>query len=299
MNLLTPDPPEDMVEFWAEAVDQALSARLDFRRSAQSDQRSDNHKIELIDFRGIDGEARHGWIATPKEGNSHRGFLWIPPYSRWSMLPNEYGTREGMTSLSFNFFGEPAFHQETYTPRRGYFSEGAKDPQSFIFRRMFQDAVLATRVLQAQAECDENRVGAMGMSQGGGIAIWLGAWLPSLVKAVCADMPFLGGMPWVLSQSVHRYPLKELTDFMDSIPLGRQIILHTLSYFDTLNQAVFCQVPVHLSLGLKDPAVRPIQVQSIFESLRGEKALVELEWGHDWHPSMIEANAAWLVQHLG
>jgi len=288
-----------MAAFWSDAVAEAMDVRLDFRRSQQKEQSPPNHHVDLIDFRGMHGEPRHGWIAAPREGKRHRSFLWIPPYSRWSMMPNEYGTREGMTSLSFNFFGESAFHQETYTPARGYFAKGAHDPETFVFRQMFQDAVIALRVLQAQPECDEDRIGAMGMSQGGGIAIWLGAWLPLVVKAVCADMPFLGAVPWIFSHAVHRYPIKELTDYMASIPLGREVVLHTLSYFDTLNQAPFCKVPVHVSLGLKDPAVRPPQVHAIYNALPGEKALVELEWGHDWHPSMVDANAAWLVRHLG
>ncbi|MFX4921939.1 acetylxylan esterase, partial [Acinetobacter baumannii] len=76
---------------------------------------------------------------------------------------------------------------------------------------MFQDATIAARVLQAQIEVDEDSIGAMGMSQGAGMSIWLGAWSP-IVKAVCADMPFLAGINKTLTGSVYRYPLKELTD---------------------------------------------------------------------------------------
>lgn len=298
MSELLPNPPDDLGEFWAEAVAEAMAAPLDFRRSSQTEKSAPLHQIELIDFRSIKGETLHGWIACPTLVRTAPAFLWIPPYSRWSMMPNEYGTREGFTSLSFNFFGETAFHEEVYSPARGYFAEGAGSPETWIFRTMFQNAVIAARIMQAQAEVDEQRMGAMGMSQGGGIAIWLGTWLPHMIRAVCADMPFLGGMPWVLDQPIHRYPLKELTDFMATIPMGREVVGHTVSYFDTLNQATYCEIPVHLSLGLKDPAVRPVQVHAIHDALTGPKALVELEWGHDWHPSMIEANVAWLKRWL-
>ncbi len=297
MSELAPYPPEDMAEFWQETVQQAMDAPLDAVRSRQDEQMRRGFQIDLLRFRGIDGQELHGWIAVPEGVHHGPGFLWLAPYSRWSMMPNEYGTRDGYVSLSFNFFGESAFHDETYTPARGYFAEGAEDPETWVFRRMLQNAVIAARIMHAQVEVDETKIASMGMSQGGGMSIWLAAWCP-LIKAVCADMPFLGGMPWALSNRVYRYPLKELTDYMGSIPLGQERVMHTISYYDTLNQATFCEKPTLVTLGLKDPAVRPEQVRAIYEALPGEKVIEELDWGHDWHPSMVDRNKDWLDRWL-
>ena len=221
----------------------------------------------------------------------------MPPYGQESLLPNQYGTREGFATISFNFHGHEAFHQEKYITSRGYFSEGAGSPETWIFRRMLQDAMIAAKVFQAQLEVDEDRIGAMGMSQGGGISIWLGAWCP-IIKAVCADMPFLGAISESLTGSVYRYPLKELTDFMETVPLGTERVLNTLSYFDTMNQATQCKKPTHVSLGLKDPACRPDTVRAIFDALPGPKMLRTYDWGHDWHPDMVENNRQWLLENL-
>jgi cephalosporin-C deacetylase len=199
--------------------------------------------------------------------------------------------------MSFNFFGYEAFHQEKYAPDRGYFAEGAGDPHTWIFRTLVQDCLVALRVLQAQLEVDEDRIAAMGMSQGGGLAIACGAHSP-IVKAVCADMPFLGGIKSRLLDSVYRYPLKELGDYMENTPLGQALLFNTLSYFDSVNQATRCKAPTHASLGLKDPASRPDAVRSIFDALAGPKELVELDWGHDWHPEMISGNRAWMAKWL-
>ncbi|RYG31182.1 hypothetical protein EON81_23465 [bacterium] len=162
---------------------------------------------------------------------------------------------------------------------------------------MFQDAVIAARVLQAQVEADEDRIGAMGMSQGGGMAIWLGAHLP-LIRAVCADMPFLGSIASTLTGTIYRYPLKELKDFMDRIPVGEQRVNNTISYFDTVNQASRCEKPTQVSVGLKDPACRPDTVRAIYDALPASKRLVTYDWGHDWHPDMVEKNAEWLNENL-
>lgn len=298
MSEYKPYPPEDLDDFWHETVAEAMAKPLDYHRSVERPAHLDDTDllVETLDFGGMNGRVQ-GWIAYPSGARRLPSFLWVPPYGRESLLPNAYGTREGFTSMSLNLHGLGSFHQEKYVTARGYFAEGAESPETWIFRRMFQDCVIALRVLQAQTEADEDRVAAMGMSQGAGISIWLGAWC-KIVKAVCADMPFLSGIKYSLEKHVYRYPLKELTDYMESIPLGRQRVYNTLAYYDTMNQATRCAVPTQVSVGLKDPAVRPETAQAVFDALPGRKALRVYEGGHDWDPLMIDNNRQWLLENL-
>ncbi|MBS1705542.1 MAG: acetylxylan esterase [Armatimonadetes bacterium] len=297
MSLLEPYPPEDFEAFWRQAWSEVASAPLDFVRTRHNDYPLDGFSVERIDFRALDGARLSGWIAIPDGGVKLPGFFWVPPYGRESKLPDQYGTRSNFVSLSVNLLGADAFHQEKYHPSRGYFAEGAESPETWIFRTLWQRCAMAMRVLQAQIEVDEGRLASMGLSQGAGLSIWLGAWCP-LVKAVVADMPFLGAMRETMTRNAYRYPLKELVDFMDSRPLGRELVMHTLSYYDTLNQATACHVPTQVSFGLKDPACRPDTVQAIYGALPGAKRLLSYDWGHDWHPDMIQKNLDWLNAHV-
>jgi len=306
MSDFVPYLPDDFDDFWHETVSEVANLPVEYKRSWRNDFDSPGFKVETLTFRTVNNRTLNAWLAIPGDPRSEiqdprspsPAFLWTPPYGRESLLPNEYGTRHGFVSLSFNFFGETAFHQEKYRTERGYFSQGAEDPRTWIFRQMFQDAFMAFRTLQAQHEVDENRVGAMGMSQGAGLSIWLGAWCEG-VKAVCADMPFLCAIKHTLLEQVHRYPLKEVTDFMHRIPLGEERVINTVSYFDTMNQATRCKVPTHVTAGLKDPAARPKNVHAMYRALAAEKKeLADLEWGHDWHPTMIDTNRNWLLDHL-
>jgi cephalosporin-C deacetylase len=293
------DLPDDFRDFWHETVEEARSAPLDMHRAFRREAEHDTHHVETFSFRGIQGETVHGWIAVPDERYGRvPGFLWLAPYGQESVLPNQYGTRPGFVSLSFNFHGNEAFHQEKYTPRRGYFAHGADDPHEWVFRRMFQNAYLAARLLQAMTEVDETRLACMGMSQGAGISIWMGAWCP-LIRAVVADMPFLGNVRETLGRAAYRYPLKELADFMEQIPLGKERVRETLRYFDTMHQASACYVPTQISLGEKDPAVRPENALAIYDALPGPKNLIRYDWGHDWHPDMVYNNLKWLLESLG
>lgn len=289
--------PEDFDEFWQEARQEALNCHLDYRRSAQSHVALPGMIIESIQMATVNDRVISGWFAHPMGARRLPGFLWINPYGRESILPNEYSTRPGFASLNLNFFGYDAFYQEKYAIDRGYFTQGIELPKTYIYRQITQDCLVALRVLQAQNEVDEERIGAMGMSQGGGLAIACGHLSP-IVSAVGADMPFLGDIRNTLARPVHRYPLKEIIDFIEVTPLGRERVNHTLGYFDTVYHASRCQKPTHVSLGLKDPACRPETVRKIFDALPDQKALVELDSGHDWNPEMIEGNRHWFLDHL-
>jgi cephalosporin-C deacetylase len=298
MSAFQPYLPEDFDEFWAPLWQEAHDFRLDYHRSLTNDYNLPGFTVETLHFAVPGGRRLHGWIAYPPGARRYPGFLWIPPYGRESLLPNEFGTRQGFVSMSLNFFGHEAFHQEKYVKERGYFSTGAESPESWMFRQMFLDSMIAMRVLQAQVEVDESRLASIGMSQGAGLSIWLGAWCP-LVKVICADMPFLSAVNHQLIHTVHRYPLKELTDFMEEIPVGQERVLNTVAYYDTMNMATRCKVPTQVSLGLRDPAARPDNVRSAYAALACDKKLIEYDWGHDWFPPMIENNRRWLVDHLG
>jgi len=289
--------PEDFSQFWTATTQEARSFPLDFRRDRAADRDTGTHCVDEIRFRSITGVILNGWIAYPTGAHRERTFVWLPPYGRESKLPDEYGTRPDWVSASLNYFGESAFHQEVYRPERGYFAEGAEDPESWIFRRMYQDGVIFSRIVQAQSEVDEDRIGIAGMSQGGGMSIWHGAWNP-LIKAVVADMPFLGDIAESLKSRVYRFPLKELQDAMQEIPIGDARVPHTVSYFDTIYHAQSCQVPTQVTVGLRDPACKPETVRAIFDSLPGVKRYKVLDWGHDWHPDMIMNTDEWLGESL-
>jgi cephalosporin-C deacetylase len=296
-SMMSPYVPEDFDEFWAEATAEADAVKLDFSRRTVGFRGMDEFRVDLLDFQGMSGTL-HGWIAIPNERPGRLpAFLWLPPYGRESSLPDFYSTRAGMVSFSFNFHGHAAFHQEAYQPSRGYFSQGIADPHTWVFREMAQNAHIAMRVLQAQIEADEDRLSVAGLSQGGGMAIWVGAHSP-IVKSVVADLPFLSAMNDTLSKEVYRYPLKEVTDFAATIPLGMERVLNTVSYFDTMNQATRCKAPTLVSLGEKDPSVRPACVRATYEALAGPKRLIEYPTGHDWNPGMIPAGRDWMVSGL-
>lgn len=297
-DLFQPYLPEDFDDFWSETWEETNSVHVDFTRGNKNIYRLHGFTVNSFDFRGIKGNKLYGWIAIPGESpESMPAFLWIPPYGREGSLPNPYTTRSGFVSLSFNLHGLPAFHREGYEPGRGYFAQGISDPHTWVFREIAQNGLLAIRALSAQPETDESRIGAMGISQGGGIALWL-SWLSSYIRVAAADLPFLAAMREVFSKKIYRYPLKEVVDYMELHSLDKETVLRTLSYFDTVNHASKIDVPVQISYGRKDPACKPENVRAIYDALKCEKKLIVYEGGHDYDPAMISNNLGWFKTHL-
>jgi cephalosporin-C deacetylase len=285
--------PDDFDAFWEEARAEAAAAPIDVSRRATSYQPLPTHSVELIEFQASESRLQ-GWIATPRSSVRH-GFLWIPAYGRESHLPDEYSTREGMLSLSFNFHGHAAFHKEEYRPDRGYFAEGVEDPRTWVFRRMAKDCLIAMSVLTELSNAAGVPISAAGLSQGGGMAIWTGAH-SSIPMKVVADLPFLSDMGNTLGKDVYRYPLKELANRAEHLTGGMEQILNTVSYFDTAHQARRLTKPTLVSLGEKDPAVKPESVRAVFSALAAaDKRLIEYPTGHDWNPGMIDANREFLL----
>ncbi len=297
--LLQPYVPDGFEAFWQALWESVRNASLSYSRAAAKARDLPHHQIETIDFQGVSGMVLHGWIAIPRELQAEApAFLWIPAYGRWSHLPDPYSTREGFVSLSFNVHGLPAFHEEAYRPERGYFADGIESPDTWVMKRIIQDVFLAVRILADLPETDGHRLCAAGLSQGGGMALWAGAWCP-LVQCVVADMPFLSSMRSVFSKPIYRYPLKEVVDFSQRSRVPMERILHTISYFDTVNQATRCRVPTQVSCGLKDPAVRPETARAVYEHLAAtQKRFVEYPGGHDWDPDMLENNREWMNLNL-
>ena len=66
-------------------------------------------------------------------------------------------------------------------------------PEGYFYQGAYVDVIRGIDYLCSRPDVDANRIGAMGTSQGGGIALAVGALDPR-VKAVVARVPFLCGM---------------------------------------------------------------------------------------------------------
>ncbi len=298
--LKQPAPPADFEAFWQAVVAESEALPLIYERVHQPEDDTPTHRVFRLRWQGADGKGREGWYAVPRTLQTGRlpGLLYLPGYGIGTVPINEHTAFDRFITLSPNLHGYAVEPNIPYSPEYGYFTQGIESPQTYVYRRILLDCLLAVRVLTAQSEVDGERIIAAGLSQGGGLAVILSAWCP-LVRVVVAELPALTYWEYLLNATAWRYPIKEFADYLQATGQSVDMLLNTLQYFDTVNHAPFVRVPVQLSLALKDPGIRPPVVFSLYDALpRPKRLLIYEELGHDWSPEMHTRLQEWAELHL-
>ncbi|MFN7019481.1 MAG: acetylxylan esterase [Fimbriimonadales bacterium] len=300
VSLKSPQPPADFVAFWQAAVAEAEAVPLRYERVHYEEDDHPTHVVYRLRWMGVDQRGREGWYALPRLLQYPLpAVLYLPGYGVGTVPINEHTMFEGMITCSINLHGYAVEPNVPYSPELGYFTRGIQSPQTYIYRRLVQESLLAMRVLAAQAEVDAQRLTAAGLSQGGGLAVMLGAWCKR-TKCVVAELPALSYWEYLLDRPAWRYPIKEFSDYIETTGVSREAVLSVLQYYDAVNHAPYVRTPVQLSLALKDPGIRAPVVFSLYDALPMPKRLLIYEdWGHDWHPEMRPQLEAWVQAHLG
>lgn len=294
--LKTPQPPADFEPFWRAVAAEADTLPLQFERVHFPEEDLSTHRVERLRWLGCDGRGREGWFAIPHTAPLPApAVLYLPGYGVSTVPINENTAFERCLTFSINLHGYAVTPNVPYSPELGYFTQGIESPQTYVYRRIMLDCLLALRVLAAQPEVDSARLTVAGLSQGGGLAVMMGAWC-KLVKRVVAELPALTYWEYLLQRAVWRYPMKEFQDYMERYGVPLESLLQTLQYYDTVNHAPFVVAPVQLSLAMKDPGIRAPVVFSLYDALRVPKRLlIYEELGHDWSPAMRTRLEEWVL----
>ncbi len=297
--LKSPQPPADFEAFWNATVAEVDAAPLRYERVHYNSDDQPTHIVYRLRWVGIDGRGREGWYALPRGATLPApAVLYLPGYGVGTVPINENTSFDRLITFSVNLHGYAVEPNVPYSPELGYFTQGIQSPQTYIYRRLVQDSLLAMRVLASQPEVDSSRLAAAGLSQGGGLAVMLGAWCP-LTRCVVAELPALTYWEYLLGKTAWRYPIKEFADYLEMTGTSPETILSVLQYYDAVNHAPYVRVPVQLSLALKDPGIRAPVVFSLYDALPLPKRLLIYEdLGHDWHPEMRRRLEEWANQYL-
>jgi cephalosporin-C deacetylase len=155
-----------------------------------------------------------------------------------------------------------------------------EDRDRYIYRSIVIDCLLAIQVLGKMEKMDGSRLGVLGTSQGGALAV-ITAALDGRAKAAACDLPWLTDYDYVLNHDVGGL-YNEVREFLRRFPEKRQEVAQTLGYFDTLSFADGMKSPVLISLGESDPIAPAVSVRKLFQRIPGIKTLLEVPgMGHE------------------
>lgn len=301
--------PADFDDFWEQtlAESRALAQPIQLRRID-----SPLQSVEVYDvtFSGFGGDPIGGWLLLPADIHEPLpAVVEFNGYGGGRGLPHE---RLGWAASGYaHFFMDTRGQGSTWgtggvTPdphgsgpsSPGYMTRGIDDPNSYYYRRVYTDAVLAIDAIRTLERVDAARVAVCGGSQGGGIAIAAAALSTGLIAAM-PDVPFLCQFERAVGFT-GRDPYDEVVRYLSIHRGAAERTFETLSYFDGVNLARRATAPALFSVALMDPICPPSTVYAARNHWGGVAEIVEYPFnehegglGLQW-----ERQAAFLAEQL-
>ncbi|MDR2379365.1 MAG: acetylxylan esterase [Bifidobacteriaceae bacterium] len=282
--------PEDFLEFWRATLAEARAAAAPPRLEPVATPLT---TVEIWDltFSGFGGAPVKAWVRRP------RGVAGPLPivvtyvgYGGGRGLPAEslLWASAGYVHVQMDSRGQGSTWSLGVTPDpagagpavAGQCTRGIESRETYYYRRLFTDAVLAVDAARALPFADPSRVGVMGLSQGGAMAL-VAACLADGVKAAWAGVPFLCDIRRGAEATDSR-PYAEFAEYLACHRDRVDAVFQVLAYFDGVNFARHSTTPIRLSAALMDEVVPASTVFAAHNHYAGPKDLLVWEFnGHE------------------
>lgn len=163
------------------------------------------------------------------------------------------------------------------------------DPAHLLYRSVFLDTAQLAKIIMEMPEVDENRVGATGGSQGGGLTLACASLAPG-IKRAAPVFPFLTDYQrvWEIDQDVDAY--QELRDWFrrfDPRHERADEVFTQLGYIDVQHLVPRIRGEVLLAVGLMDTICPPSTQFAAYNKITAPKSLaVYPDFGHEDLPDI-------------
>lgn len=276
-------PPADFDEFWRETLAAADRHPLDAKFDRVIDGPYKLVDVFDVTYRGWNGDPIRGWLLTPADVPGPLPCLVrYVGYGGGRGMPVEHlaPVVAGFAHFVMDTRGQGAAWASGDTPDPvgsgphypGFMTQGIASPETYYYRRVYVDAVRAVRAATQHDRIDAGRVGVIGGSQGGGIALAVAGLIPDSVKLLLADVPFL----------CHFRRATNITDAMPYAEIVKYLMCHrgesdrvldTLDHFDGIHFAPRIRARCLLSVGLRDLVCPPSTVFAAYNRISAAKEI--------------------------
>lgn len=211
--------------------------------------------VHQMRYTSADGFRVFAWLSVPKGRGAFPAIVRMPDYG--SVHDIVYTPlRERAVVMNPTFRGQRNSDHVIQAQFPGLLTEGIEDPDSYIMRRVFADALRGIDAISVQGEAQLREIALIGTGLGGALAL-AGAARRGSVHAVAANTPLALGNPVSLKPGLG-YPLAELDDYIRLYPFRRDAVVRNTVDLDLINVADRITAPVLLSVGINDNSTCPV-----------------------------------------
>lgn len=296
---------EDFEEFWKSSLNELGKTKLDFRLF-EYQYPVKGVKVYKILYKGFNNADIDGWFVIPEGDGKYPGVVTFHGYN-WAYDGNLHETVDfalkGYAVLHMLVRGQQGESCDNVISSTGFaagwLTKGILDKDEYYYKAVYLDAVRAVEVLASMDGVDKARIGVVGSSQGGALALAVSA-LSDIPKVALADYPFLSNFERAI-KITPKGPYLEIPEFFRrySDPEMENTAMRTLTYFDIMNLAPWIKCHIWTCIGLVDEITPPSTVFATYNHLNCPKDICIFKYfGHEYIPGAMEPKLKLLMDVL-
>lgn len=267
--------PKDFDEFWQSQIAKAQKLPLDFKIEKLANYSTSSYTSYLVSCASINGRV-YGYLTIPVKKHKVPMLIGIEPSGSGRNMPvlKQFGNRKAVLWLNVHNYSPSlptkernAAYKKVNTPTVYYLSKNTNRETYYYYRVLLGFNKLVNHIAKLP-EIDANKIGAFGVSQGGGLALMLTS-LNSYIKGVCVAVPALcdhhafndgryPGWPRLVNQ---KNPATSIC----------------AQYYDVANFCKNIKVPVWVVAGLADTTCPPSSICAAFNAIASKEKYLKLE----------------------
>ncbi len=234
-------------------------------------------------FTGVGGARIHAKFVRPKGKRNCPAVLQFHGYTWHSGQWHEKlaWAANGLVVAAMDCRGQGGLSNDASVvsgnTHKGHIIRGLQDgAEKLLFRSIFLDTAQLARIVMEMDEVDENRVGAMGGSQGGALTLVCAALEPRIRRAA-PEYPFLCDYlrTWEMDQGGSAYEeIRWYFRFHDPLHARQSEVFERLGYIDVQFLAPRIEAEVMMAVGLMDNICLPSTQYAAFNKIRSPKRAV-------------------------
>ncbi|AIQ52917.1 acetylxylan esterase [Paenibacillus sp. FSL R7-0331] len=292
--------PADFDRYWERALSELDAQSLEYELEPAAFTSALAECFHLY-FTGVGGARIHCKYVRPKNQTEAKG-PGVVMFHGYACDSGDWFEKagyaaHGISVLAMDCRGQGGVSEDNLTVQgttiRGHIIRGIDDPDpdKLYYRNVFLDTAQAARILMAMPEVDPERVGAFGLSQGGGLTVACASLEPR-IKIAVPVYPFLSDYKRAWEANITASAYEELNyyfRFFDPHHLREQDIFNRLGYIDIQNLADRIKGNVLWVTGLMDPVCPPSTQFAAYNKIKAPKELlVYHEYGHEYLPYLSD-----------
>lgn len=286
--------PADFDDYWDQGLGEmrAVDPQVEL---IPADFQTEFAQCDHLYFTGVRGARIHAKFLRPRNAVlPHPAVLLFHGYS---MNSGDWSSKLPYAALGFSVAaldcrGQGGLSEDKGGTKgwtlRGHIVRGLDDsPENMLFRHIFLDAAQLAGIVMSMPHVDEDRVGAMGGSQGGGLSLACAALEPR-IKRLAPTFPFLCDYQRVWEIDLDERAYEELRDWFrrfDPRHLRAEAVFNKLGYIDVQHLCPRIRGEVMMAVGLMDQVCPPSTQFAAYNKIRAKKSLLTYpDYAHEELP---------------